>query len=110
MNILSKDPLKIISDYFPRVAEVHLKDVETKYKGWRGPSYRDPRPYRVAGTPTSGGVDFPAIYRFLQRRGYNGFCSLDLDGFNFQGTTIDLVVANSRYLVSELKVPLKLDN
>jgi len=27
------DPLRIISDYFPRVAEVHLKDVEAKYRG-----------------------------------------------------------------------------
>jgi inosose dehydratase len=100
------DPVKIIRDYFPRIAEIHLKDTEAKYRGWTGPSYRDPRPYRVAGSANCGGVDFPAIYKMMQVRGYSGFCSLDIDGFDVNGDTADLVAANARYLTDTLHVPL----
>lgn len=98
------DPLRIISDYFDRVAEVHLKDTDPKYRGWTGPSYRDPAPYRVMGT---GGVDFLAIYKLLISRGYKGWCSLDIDGTNIPGTTADVAAANEKYLIDRLDVPLK---
>jgi sugar phosphate isomerase/epimerase len=100
------DPVKIIRDYFPRIAEVHIKDTEAKYRGWTGPSYRDPRPYRIAGSANGGGVDFPAIFKILRARGYRGFCSLDIDGFDIDGDTAALVAANAKYLTDVLHVPL----
>lgn len=102
------DPAVIIRDYLPRIAEVHLKDVEGKYKGWTGPSYRDPRPYRMPGTANAGGVDYVDIYKLLKDRGYSGFVSLDIDGTDLTVPTIDLVKPNVRYLVETLKLPLKL--
>jgi sugar phosphate isomerase/epimerase len=98
------DPLKIISDYFPRVAEVHLKDVEAKYRGWSGASYRDPRPYRTMGAEHGGGVNFVAIYQLLKRRGYNGWCALDIDGTDVDGDTSTIAAANAKYLTDVLHI------
>jgi inosose dehydratase len=107
ITIGGTDPVKLVSDYFPRVAEVHLKDVEAKYRGWTGASYRDPRPYRTMGEPAGGGVDFVALHKLLQDRGYKGWCSLDLDGTERDGNTGDIVAANAHYLTDTLKVKLR---
>jgi len=56
------DAVQIISDYFPRIAEVHMKDTYPKYRG--NTSTPD-----AGGTPSGkpvhnlgvGGVDFPAL-------------------------------------------------
>lgn len=101
------DPVKIISDYFPRIAEVHLKDTDAKYRGWKGPSYRDPRPYRTMGANNAGGVDLPAVYKILTDRGYIGWCSLDIDGTDLDGKTADIAAANEKYLIEVLGVPLR---
>jgi inosose dehydratase len=98
------DPVKIISEYFPRIAEVHLKDTVRQYRGWNGPSDRDPRPYRTMG---AGGVDFPAIYRLLKRRGFKGWCSLDIDGTDLDVPTAEIAAANMRYLTDVLHVDLR---
>ena len=88
------------------MAEVHFNDVEAKYRGSSGASYRDPRPYRTMGTTVGGGVDFVGIHKLLQDRGYKGWCSLDLDGTERDGDTGDIVAANARYLTDVLKVKL----
>ena len=35
------DPIKVLRDYYPRIASIHLKDAEAQYntaKGWKGPA------------------------------------------------------------------------
>jgi len=66
------DPLQIMKDYWPRVAEVHYKDAPTHLRGtksWRCPSRARNRAAITGsanlGGPDSGGVDFPAIQKFL---------------------------------------------
>ena len=85
------DPLQIIKDYWPRVAEVHYKDAPTpsaRQQGRGGAARPAPEAgghgwFRNLGgdvdRPDSGGVDFPAIQTFLIEKNYKGWVTLDLD-------------------------------
>lgn len=101
------DPLRIIRDYYPRVAALHFKDTEAKYRGHTGPTpsrelHRKVNLYKNLGT---GGVDFPAIYRMLTRRGFEGWITLDFDPPRPGAGTIDEnIAANKRYLEQTLGV------
>ncbi|MBN8730924.1 MAG: TIM barrel protein [Acidobacteria bacterium] len=103
------DPLKIITDYFPRVAAVHFKDTEPKYRGHTGPTptqeeHRKVNLYKNLG---AGGVNFPAIHQLLQRRGFQGWITLDLDPPRPGDGTIDEnLEINKRYLLRDLKAKL----
>src|SRR4029077_19181257 len=75
------DAVKIMSDYFPRIAEVHLKDTYAKYRGNTSTPTQDQ--HRVASVYHNlggGGVDFPAVFKLLRDRHYKGWVVLDLDG------------------------------
>ena len=59
------DAVKIMSDYFPRIAEVHLKDTYAKYRGNTSTPTQDQ--HKVASVYHNmggGGVDFPAVFKF----------------------------------------------
>ena len=57
------DAAQIISDYFPRVAEVHLKDTYAKYRGNNTtPTQDEHRAASVYHNLGGGGVDFPAVF------------------------------------------------
>ena len=62
------DPVKVLRDYYPRVASIHLKDAEAKYNtsnGWRGPAPSEDEHKRVNLYKRlgAGGVDFPRSSR-----------------------------------------------
>jgi sugar phosphate isomerase/epimerase len=107
------DPLRIMKDYWPRVAEVHYKDAPRHLRGNKvvavpktGPESGGHNWFRNLGGPDSGGVDFAAIQQFLIGKNYSGWVTLDLDasmipaGSNMEET----LKGNIRYLVDVLKV------
>ena len=95
------DPVQILSDYFPRLAEVHLKDTYAKYRGNTStPSEEEHN--KVASVYHNlggGGVDFPAVFKLLRDRHFKGWVVFDLDGprkgddgFDAIGGNIDLAI------------------
>jgi sugar phosphate isomerase/epimerase len=95
------DPVQIISDYFPRIVEVHLKDTYAKYRGNTStPSEEEHN--KVASVYHNlggGGVDFPAVFKLLRDRHFKGWVVFDLDGprkgddgFDAIGGNIDLAI------------------
>ena len=94
------DPVTIMSDYFPRIAEVHLKDTYAKYRGNTSTPTRDQ--HNVASVYHNlggGGVDLPAVMKLLRDRHYKGWVVLDMDGprkgddgFEAIGGNMDLAV------------------
>ena len=103
------DPVAILRDYWPRVAAVHFKDTEAKYRGHKGPTptqeeHRRVNLYKNCG---AGGVDFPAIVKFLRGRKYQGWITLDLDPPRPGDGTIDEnLEINRKYLREKLQVSL----
>lgn len=111
------DPLQIMKDYWPRVAEVHYKDAPRHLRGntvlavpKSGPEAGGHHWFRNLGGPDSGGVDFPAIQQFLIEKRYPGWITLDLDasmippGSNMEET----IKGNVKYLVDVLHVDPKM--
>jgi inosose dehydratase len=94
------DAAQVISDYFPRVAEVHLKDTYAKYRG--NTSTPTPEEHRVGSVYHNlggGGVDFPAVFKVLRDRHYKGWAIFDMDGprkgddgFDAIGGNLDVAV------------------
>jgi inosose dehydratase len=75
------DAVQIMSDYFPRIAEVHLKDTYAKYRGNTAtPTQEQHAVASVYHNLGGGGVDFPAVFKLLRDRRYKGWVVLDLDG------------------------------
>jgi len=75
------DAAQIISDYFPRVAEVHLKDTYAKYRGNTStPTQEEHRVASVYHNLGGGGVDFLAVFKVLRERHYQGWAIFDVDG------------------------------
>jgi inosose dehydratase len=94
------DAAQIISDYFPRIAEVHLKDTYAKYRGNTStPTQEEHRVASVYHNLGGGVVDFPAVFKVLRDRRYKGWAistSTDRqrgdDGFDAIGGNLDLAV------------------
>ena len=110
------DPLEIMKDYWPRVAEVHYKGAPTKLRGNKtvavpksGPERGGHGWFRNLNDADSGGVDFPAIQAFLIKQNYKGWIILDLDasmvpkGMNMEQN----LQGNIKYLVDVLHVDPK---
>jgi len=75
------DAVKIMSDYFPRIAEVHLKDTYAKYRGNTStPTQEQHKVASVYHNLGGGGVDFPAVFKLLRDRHYKGWAIFDMDG------------------------------
>ena len=113
------DAAQIISDYFPRIAEVHLKDTYAKYRGNTStPAQEEHRVASVYHNLGGGGVDFPAVFQVLRDRHYKGWAIFDLDaprkgddGFDAIGGNMDVAVDdylahNINYLRNVLGVRL----
>jgi inosose dehydratase len=94
------DAAKIISDYFPRVAEIHLKDTYAKYRGNTStPTQEQHRDASVYHNLGGGGVDFPAVFKVLRDRHFKGWAIFDVDGprkgddgFDSIGGNLDVAV------------------
>jgi len=72
---------QIISDYFPRVVEIHLKDTYAKYRGNTSTPTREQ--HQVASVYHNlggGGVDFPAVFKVLRDKHFKGWAIFDVDG------------------------------
>jgi inosose dehydratase len=75
------DAVKIMDDYFPRIAEVHLKDTYAKYRGNKStPTQEQHKVASVYHNMGGGGVDFPAVFKLLRDRHYKGWAIFDMDG------------------------------
>jgi sugar phosphate isomerase/epimerase len=108
------DPVKIISDYFPRVAEVHLKDTYPKYRGNRStPTQAEHRQASLYHNLGAGGVNFPAVFKVLRDRRFKGWVVYDLDAprpGDGTGSIGDNLAVNINYLRDVLHVKLPKPN
>jgi inosose dehydratase len=113
------DAAQIISDYFPRIAEVHLKDTYAKYRGNTStPTQEEHRAASVYHNLGGGGVDFTAVFKVLRDRHFKGWAIFDVDGprkgddgFDAIGGNLDVAVDdyiahNINYLRNVLGVKL----
>jgi len=107
------DPVNCLRDYYSRIAAVHLKDCESKYStnnGWKGPAPSEEEHNRVNLYKRlgSGGVDFPAFFRVLRERQYDGWVTLDFDAPRpGEGTVEQDMDSHKKYLVETLRVTLR---
>ena len=110
------DPLQILKDYWPRVSEIHYKDAPKHLRGSKivavprsGAEAGGHGWFRNLGGEDSGGVDFPAIQKFLIEKKFNGWVTLDLDASMIpKGMTMEQnLKGNIKYLVDVLKVDPK---
>jgi inosose dehydratase len=109
LTLAGMDPVAMIKEYYPRVAEVHYKDVPSRYRGWKGPAPKQEMEdgeslFQPMGT---GGVDFPALHAFLIGRKYRGWILLDYEAprqGDGQGTLEQSIMHNKDYLVNVLQV------
>jgi inosose dehydratase len=75
------DPVQIVKDYFPRIAEIHLKDTYAKYRGNKEtPTQELHKTASVYHNLGGGGVDFPAVFQVLRDRHFKGWAIFDVDG------------------------------
>jgi inosose dehydratase len=107
------DPLQIMKDYWPRVAEIHYKDAPRHLRGNKvlavpksGPEAGGHGWFRNLGGADSAGVDFPAIQKFLIARNFKGWVTLDLDASMIPaGSDMEETIkGNLKYLVDVLHV------
>jgi len=113
------DPAKIISDYFPRIAEVHLKDTYAKYRGntstrprrntawrayitiWAVAAWTSRPSSRCCATSISRAGRFSNVDG--PRKGDDGFDSI---GGNLDLAVDDYIAHNINYLRNVLGVKL----
>ena len=94
------DPVQVMSDYLPRIAEVHLKDTYAKYRGNNAtPTREQHTKASVYHNMGGGGVDFVAVMKLLRDQHYKGWVVLDMDGpregddgFEAIGGNLDLAI------------------
>jgi inosose dehydratase len=113
------DAVQVVKDYFPRIAEIHLKDTYAKYR--RNQQVLTPEQHREASLYHNlggGGVDFPAVFQVLRDRHFKGWVIFDVDsprkgddGFDAIGgnqalAVDDYVAHNINYLRDVLGVKL----
>lgn len=107
------DPVKALRDYYPRIASIHLKDAEAKYNvanGWKGPAPSEEEHNRVNLYKRlgAGGVDFPAFFKLLRERGYDGWVTLDFDAPRAgEGSVEQDMNSHKKYLLETLHANLR---
>jgi inosose dehydratase len=108
LTLCGMDPLKIMSEYFNRIAEIHYKDCLPKYRGNNvSPTREDHRVRNLYEDLGTGGVDLKAIHRLVLAKRYKGWISLDYDSprkGDGSGTLEENVMRNRNYLVEVLEV------
>jgi sugar phosphate isomerase/epimerase len=110
LTLGGSDALRIISDYFPRIAEVHMKDTYPRYRGNKStPTQAEHHQASLYHNLGVGGVDFPAIFKLLRGRKFKGWVVYDLDAprpGDGTGSIQDNLAVNIRYLRNVLDVKL----
>jgi sugar phosphate isomerase/epimerase len=104
------DALEIIRDYYPRLAEVHMKDTYPRYRGNTStPTQAEHAKASLYHNLGAGGVDFPAIFKLLRDRKFKGWVVYDLDAprpGDGTGSIQENLAANINYLRKVLHVKL----
>ncbi len=113
------DAVQVIKDYFPRVAEVHLKDTYARYRGnTQTPTQEQHNAASVYHNLGGGGVDFPAVFQVLRDRHFKGWVVFDVDaprkgddgltaiGGDFNLAVDDYLADNINYLRDVLGIKL----
>jgi sugar phosphate isomerase/epimerase len=104
------DALKIIRDYYPRIAEVHMKDTYPRYRGNTAtPTQAEHAKASLYHNLGAGGVDFPAIFKLLRDRKFKGWVVYDLDAprpNDGTGSIDQNLAVNINYLRNVLHVKL----
>jgi sugar phosphate isomerase/epimerase len=99
------DPVSLAFKLHHRVVEYHLKD--TKPQTWSGAKQRLDRPDMMTDPPFfplgSGGVDFPGLKTHLDRIGWKGWLTTELDSSPFR-PPMESAAMSLRYLRDTLKV------
>jgi len=110
LSLGGTDPIKFLNEWFPRIGDIHLKDVIPEYSplksGWKGPApSKDDidKLYKPFGT---GGVDFVGFMSVLRKKGYEGWVSLDFDGAKPGEKLEDSMARNHKYLTETLHASL----
>jgi len=109
-------PMEVLTTYWPRLAAIHYKGAPTRLKGNRKVAV--PRTgddagghgwFRSMSGPDSGGVDFPAVQKYLIEKNYSGWVTLDYDASMIpKGSTMEaLLAADKKYMIDVLKVDPK---
>ena len=106
LTLCGMDPLAIMTEYYPRIAEVHYKDCDPKYRGNKvSPTQAQHRETDLYLNMGAGGVDFPAIHRMLLAHQYKGWISLDFDAPRpGEGMLEENLYSNRKYLTDVLHV------
>ena len=75
------DAVQMINDYFPRLAEIHMKDTYAKFRGNKQtPTPEMHKEASVYHNFGGGGVDFPGIFKVLREKRFKGWVVMDVDG------------------------------
>lgn len=96
------DPVKLISDFFPRLSELHMKDTYPKYRGNK--KTPTPEQHRIASVYHNlggGGVDFPAVFKILRDRHFKGWAVFDVDGPRKGDAGYDALGGNDRSKIDD---------
>jgi inosose dehydratase len=109
-------PMEVLTTYWPRITSIHYKSAPTKLKGSRvvavprsGPEAGGHEWFRAMSDSDSGGVDFPAVQKYLIQKNYTGWVTLDYDASMIhEGSTMEALLASEKkYMADVLKVDLK---
>ena len=104
------DAVQIISDYFPRISEIHLKDTYAKYRGNKEtPTQEMHKQASVYHNLGGGGVDFVGVFDVLRKKHFKGWAVFDIDApraGDGTGSVDDNIAASVNYMRSALGVKL----
>jgi len=91
------DPVRFLREFCGRVFHVHAKDTRQFEEDYYEFGTEQPgcftSPHRWGGTtwrytiPGAGSADWKSLFEILEREGYAGFVSVELEDENFNGTT-----------------------
>ncbi|MDQ2784425.1 MAG: sugar phosphate isomerase/epimerase [Chloroflexota bacterium] len=103
------DPMAFLTQHAERIAALHWKDTEARYRGYTGPTptramHDEKILYKDLGT---GGVDLSAVWQWVRERGYRYWITLDLDPprpNEGEGTAEEKLRINRQYLLDNLHV------
>jgi sugar phosphate isomerase/epimerase len=113
-NVLGgMDPVKMTDEYFPRIAEFHLKDTFPRFRGNKSTPSREsqtpPNKSLYAAVGQGGGVDFPGVFAVMRKKHFKGWAVFDIDAprkGDGTGTVDDNLAACVNYLRTKLGVKL----
>lgn len=101
------DPVKLARDLGHRIVEFHMKDTKPEHRG--GAKYRMDRPDVMKDPPFfelgTGGVDFPALKAHLDRIGWKGWLTVELDSSPIRGPKESARISKE-YLEKKLGIPV----